>query len=393
MPVYEYDILERVPGRSRSGRTRRRLRRVDPGVRRGHSYRIRADRDRPGSARRALGELGRRSRWADFQEIRRRPLARRPGRTMASDVRGRRPVDLTMSDPTVAASREDRYLFSTAQRGLRDVAIQASRAVRTTFEAWAPPGMYVTGVRFTGSAYVESPDFYAAFRVRDRGLDGRARPATPPAMRPAARSRSASPCTTRQAIRQRPRSSCARSTRSCSRWARRRPPTPERALRGRPDWVSRPPIDHIALRAATTTTAAATRPAVADATTSGTRCSSGAWRREPTVGPPSRFNLSDDLTSWRVSASALGANLQAGEGTVQIPVGLPFFADATIAPEYLVSDRPEIGLRAFGTALTAGTPRDVRRRLGQPRAAPERHRGGRLRDRECRASQAHARAP
>ena len=43
----------------------------------------------------------------------------------------------------------------------------------------------------------------------------------------------------------------------------------------------------------------------------------------------------------------------AGEGSLLIPVGLPFFAEATIAPEYLVSDRPEIGLRAFGTALKA----------------------------------------
>ncbi len=65
------------------------------------------------------------------------------------------------------------------------------------------------------------------------------------------------------------------------------------------------------------------------------------------------FPLSDDLTSWHVSASAIGAGLTAGEGSVQVPVGLPFFADATIASEYLVSDRPEIGLRAFGTALPA----------------------------------------
>lgn len=63
------------------------------------------------------------------------------------------------------------------------------------------------------------------------------------------------------------------------------------------------------------------------------------------------MHLSDDLTSWHVGASAIGAGLSAGEGSILIPVGLPFFAEATIAPEYLVSDRPEIGLRAFGTAL------------------------------------------
>jgi hypothetical protein len=44
----------------------------------------------------------------------------------------------------------------------------------------------------------------------------------------------------------------------------------------------------------------------------------------------------------------------AGEGSITIPVGLPFFVDATIAPEYLVSDKPAIGLRAYGTDLPAG---------------------------------------
>ena len=46
---------------------------------------------------------------------------------------------------------------------------------------------------------------------------------------------------------------------------------------------------------------------------------------------------------------------QAGEATIGVPVGLPFFVDATIAPEYLVSDQPAIGLRAYGTALEAGS--------------------------------------
>ena len=68
------------------------------------------------------------------------------------------------------------------------------------------------------------------------------------------------------------------------------------------------------------------------------------------------FRVADDLTTWRVSASAFGEGLTAGEGSIGIPVGLPFFVDAMIAPEYLVSDRPVIGLRAFGTALQAGEP-------------------------------------
>ena len=37
-----------------------------------------------------------------------------------------------------------------------------------------------------------------------------------------------------------------------------------------------------------------------------------------------------------------------------VPVGLPFFVDATIADEYLASDRPIIRLRAYGTSLKSG---------------------------------------
>ena len=42
--------------------------------------------------------------------------------------------------------------------------------------------------------------------------------------------------------------------------------------------------------------------------------------------------LSDDLTSWHVSAAAVDAALEAGSGTGFLAVGLPFFAEATIAP-------------------------------------------------------------
>jgi hypothetical protein len=64
-----------------------------------------------------------------------------------------------------------------------------------------------------------------------------------------------------------------------------------------------------------------------------------------------KFRLSADLTSWHVSASAIGAGLEAGTAATQVPVGLPFFVDASIAPEYLLADRPAIQVRGFGTAL------------------------------------------
>lgn len=68
------------------------------------------------------------------------------------------------------------------------------------------------------------------------------------------------------------------------------------------------------------------------------------------------FDLPDDVTSWRVAATAMTGDRNAGSTSVLLPVGLPFFADATIAPEYLAADRVSIRLRAFGSALAAGQP-------------------------------------
>ncbi len=68
------------------------------------------------------------------------------------------------------------------------------------------------------------------------------------------------------------------------------------------------------------------------------------------------IKLSDDLTSWHVSAIAFTAALQAGVGELVVPVGLPMFVEATIADDYLLADRPIIGLRAFGASLQAGDP-------------------------------------
>ncbi len=69
-----------------------------------------------------------------------------------------------------------------------------------------------------------------------------------------------------------------------------------------------------------------------------------------------RFKLSDDLTSWHVSASATTAVPEGGSGSILIPVGLPFFVDATLAPEYLAGDRPTLRVRAFGSDLRREDP-------------------------------------
>jgi hypothetical protein len=77
-----------------------------------------------------------------------------------------------------------------------------------------------------------------------------------------------------------------------------------------------------------------------------------------TTGPDGRgsiaFDMSDDLTSWHLTATAVDAQLDSGFSAVQLPVGLPFFVDAVLAPEYLTGEAPVLRVGAFGRALSAG---------------------------------------
>ena len=68
------------------------------------------------------------------------------------------------------------------------------------------------------------------------------------------------------------------------------------------------------------------------------------------------FKLSDDLTSWHLSAAAMTSVPEAGSASILVPVGLPFFVEATIAPEYLVADQPVIRLQTYGSGLRNGDP-------------------------------------
>jgi hypothetical protein len=65
-------------------------------------------------------------------------------------------------------------------------------------------------------------------------------------------------------------------------------------------------------------------------------------------------DLSDDLTSWHVTAAAVSQALLAGRGDAKIAVSLPFFAEVTVADSYLVADAPIVRVRAYGTGLDAG---------------------------------------
>lgn len=78
------------------------------------------------------------------------------------------------------------------------------------------------------------------------------------------------------------------------------------------------------------------------------------------TGPDGRgavsFTVPDDLTSWHVSASAVSATLDSGSASLLVPVGLPFFADAILAPTYLTGERPVLVVRAYGDAIHASDP-------------------------------------
>ena len=66
-----------------------------------------------------------------------------------------------------------------------------------------------------------------------------------------------------------------------------------------------------------------------------------------------RFEAPDDLTSWRTSAMAFGDGLESGSAAIDVPVGLPFFVDVTVAPEYLDGEQATLMVRAYGDGLAA----------------------------------------
>ncbi|OGB90061.1 hypothetical protein A2625_01850 [candidate division WOR-1 bacterium RIFCSPHIGHO2_01_FULL_53_15] len=64
-----------------------------------------------------------------------------------------------------------------------------------------------------------------------------------------------------------------------------------------------------------------------------------------------KFNLPDNLTSWRITAQAISPDMYAGHTVKNIPVSLPFFVETTYNKEFNSQDRPIIKIRSFGKAL------------------------------------------
>ncbi len=78
------------------------------------------------------------------------------------------------------------------------------------------------------------------------------------------------------------------------------------------------------------------------------------------------FELPDNLTSWRVTYHAFTEDLQAGSGTEQIPVKLPFFVEMTLNKAYLEGDSPIVTLRSYGEKLSDKAPVSYTMKLTSP---------------------------
>ncbi len=68
------------------------------------------------------------------------------------------------------------------------------------------------------------------------------------------------------------------------------------------------------------------------------------------------IQLPDNLTSWRVTAVALGSDLKAGVGTMSVKTSKEVFIDAVVPMRALATDQSVLKLRAFGSGLRLGEP-------------------------------------
>ena len=85
--------------------------------------------------------------------------------------------------------------------------------------------------------------------------------------------------------------------------------------------------------------------------------------------------LPDNITSWRITASAISEDLYAGNIVQNLRVTLPMFLHSVLGHIFLVGDAPYIGVNAYGTSLLGGEevlfevwrqeyPQDIRRAIG-----------------------------
>ncbi|HEX5822986.1 MAG TPA: alpha-2-macroglobulin family protein, partial [Candidatus Limnocylindrales bacterium] len=264
-------------------------------------------------------------------------------------------VDVTMHDPVTKQATGDgtRYLFFVAQRGLRSATVQSAPRFVTTFGRTAAPNVDIGAVRFTGHGYVGTLHFGARFRTEDRRLQVDLSPGA---------ARYAPGATATVNVRTRTSSGAPVAATVVLRAV-------DEKLFSIGAAQDDDPLNELyaSVGSGLVGTYVSHRNPRASNGEGGDTTGGGGDDREDfrdsvlfqtiTTGSDGRgavsFKVSDDLTSWRVNAAAITSRLEAGSGSVLVPVGLPFFIDATIAPEYLVADRPTIVVRTFGTDLKA----------------------------------------
>ena len=66
------------------------------------------------------------------------------------------------------------------------------------------------------------------------------------------------------------------------------------------------------------------------------------------------FQLPDNITTWRVTASGISPALAAGNTVESLVVTQPMFLHYSLASLFLAGDSPYVGVNAFGTSLTGG---------------------------------------
>ena len=268
-------------------------------------------------------------------------------------------VDVRMTDHGLAQTSGDgsRYLFFTAQNGIRGAVVQASRRYRLPFPAWGPPNLSIGAVRFTGSGYVGTAWYGAQFRAADRQLTvdvttnaARYTPGQTVTVDVRTRTAGGAPIAATVILRAIDEKLFAIAAASDE------DPLGELYLD-----IGNGVIDTYQTHRMPTgqseggdTTGGGERDDFRDSLLF-TAITTGSDGRGRTT-----FRLSDDLTSWRVTASAVTRDLKAGVGSALVPVGLPFFIDASIAPEYLTADHPTIAVRTYGSAVATGSAVSVR---------------------------------
>ncbi|HLA15852.1 MAG TPA: hypothetical protein VJZ72_03035 [Candidatus Limnocylindrales bacterium] len=266
---------------------------------------------------------------------------------------------MTDDGRSLPSTGPNRYLYIVAQRGLRSASVTDSSTFDRRFAPGDAPGIFVMGVRFTGSTYAPKASAWANFNQSQREIKV---------------------VVTADKKRYRPRDDVRLTIRTTD--ATGKPIAASVVLQAVDeklyaiDGASTPqPLSDLYARVdsgivrltSTHQVPTIVGPEGEGGDTAGGGGDGGridfrdtlafrAVKTDRSGRTTTTIRLSDDLTSWHVAASAVTGRLRAGVGEVLIPVGLPLFADATIADEYLSSDRPTIRLRAFGDALKVGDP-------------------------------------